>query len=288
MLTTTTVEFSPEYKKDSLEIIGNPVVSGELDRVSHILNIVRNKSGVKYFAKVVSKNTFPIGTGLSSSASAFAALAVAASAASGQKLSEKDLSILARHGSGSACRSIPSGFTRWIAGKTDNTSFAVSVYPPDYWKIVDIVALVSNFRKEISSTDGHKIAHTSQFFKTRLKNLSGKIAQINKFIKTKNFEKFGEMVESEALELHSIMTTSNPPLIYLTPESIRLIKQIQTWRREGTPVYFTLNTGQDVHLICEQKTAGVVTRKLKSLDYVKDIIKNTPCTGAHLVSQHLF
>lgn len=288
MLTTTTVEFSQKYEMDSLQIIDNPVAPGEISRVSHILNIVRRKSGIKYFAKVVSKNTFPISTGLSSSASAFAALAVAASSTAGLKLSEKELSILARHGSGSASRSIPSGFTRWIAGKTNKTSYAVSVYPANHWKLVDIVALVSNFRKEIGSTDGHKIAHTSPFFKTRLKNLPAKIAQIDNFIKTKNFKKFGELVESEALELHAIMITSSPSLIYLTPESIRLMKQVQVWRKEGVPVYFTLNTGQDVHLICEEKTAGLIIRKLKSLDYVKDVIKNCPCLGAHLVSQHLF
>jgi diphosphomevalonate decarboxylase len=203
-------------------------------------------------------------------------------------LSEKELSILARRGSGSACRSIPSGFTRWIAGKTSKTSYAVSTYPPNHWKIVDIVALVSNFRKEIGSTDGHKIAHTSPFFKTRLKNLPEKITQINKFIKTKNFKKFGEIVESEALELHSIMITSTPSLIYLTPESIKLMKQVQVWRKEGIFIYFTLNTGQDVHLICEEKTAESIIQKLKSLDYIKDVIKNQPCLGAHLVSKHLF
>jgi diphosphomevalonate decarboxylase len=288
MLTTTTVEFSGEFKNDSLEIAGNQVAATELARVVNVLDLIRKKNNISHFAKVASKNSFPIGTGLSSSASAFAALALAASAAAGLKLSEKELSILARRGSGSACRSIPSGFTRWLAGCTDHKSFAVSVYPSSYWKIVDVVVLVSNFRKDIGSTDGHKIAHTSPFLKTRLKNLPAKIAQINEFIKTKNFEKFGELVESEALELHAIMITSTPSLIYLTPESIRLMKQVQSWRKEGIPVYFTLNTGQDVHLICEQNTVAEITKKLRSLDYVKDIIENHPCAGAHLVENHLF
>src|SRR3989338_2246863 len=109
LLTTTTVEFSPEYKKDQITINGGGLEEGEAYRVIKHLDRIRNMAKINYKAKVVSKNNFPIGTGLSSSASGFAALTIAASSAAGLNLSEKELSILSRQASGSSCRPIAGG-----------------------------------------------------------------------------------------------------------------------------------------------------------------------------------
>src|SRR3989339_643943 len=168
LLTTTTVEFSPEFKED-LVIINGKSNSKQSSRVLEQLNLIRKKVNMFQKAKVVSVNNFPDGTGLSSSASGFAALTLAATKASGLNLNEKELSILARQGSGSACRSIPDGFVEWIG------EGAKSIYPPEHWKICDVVAIVSTDKKETSSTDGQKFASSSPFFQTRLKNINEKI-----------------------------------------------------------------------------------------------------------------
>lgn len=288
LLTTTTVKFSTDYKQDQITINGGGVEEGEAERVIKHLDRVRKMANIKYKARVVSKNNFPIGTGLSSSASGFAALTLAAASAAGLKLSEKELSILARQGAGSACRSIPSGFVEWLDGNTSETSYAVQIFPPNYWALADIVALVSTGKKEVPSSTGMKSATSSPFMGVRLSHMKEKNESVKKLIKEKNFKEFGDLIEAEALELHTIMLTQYPPLIYWTPGTLQIMKLVSHWRAEGTPVYFTINTGQDIHLIVEQNNVKKVQAKLKGLDFVKDIIVNTPGKGARLSGKHLF
>ncbi|MEK7522450.1 MAG: diphosphomevalonate decarboxylase [Patescibacteria group bacterium] len=281
LITTTTVEFNPEFKKD-LVVIDNKIDAKESNRVIKHLDLIRKKANIFLKAKVVSNNNFPDGTGLSSSASGFSALTLAATKATSLNLQESELSILARQGSGSACRSIPDGFVEWVG------EGAKSLYPPEYWAIVDVVAIISQEKKETSSTDGQKFASTSPFFQTRLNNINEKIIRLKEALETKNFTEFGKIVESEALELHAIMLTSTPSLIYWQPETIKLMKLVKKWRSEGLEVYFTINTGQDIHLIIEEKNTKELVKKLKDIKEVKNIIVNSPAVGARLTEKHLF
>lgn len=311
LLTTTTVEFQKNLKEDEIIINksinpsrpplirggaqNSPPDKGELEgiwvarnRVIVHLDRIRSLAKIRTKAKVVSKNNFPTGTGLSSSASGFAALTLAAASAAGLKLSEKELSILARLGSGSACRSIPDGFAEWLEGSSNESSYAVSLYPPDFWDIVDIVAVVNIGPKDVPTSIGQKLANTSPFFSVRKKHINEKIKTIKKYLKEKSFTPFGELIETEALELHAVMLTSTPSLIYWLPGTISVIKQVQKWRKEGIQVYFTLNTGQDVHLICQKKDMGKVSELAKNIPEVKQIIINHPSPGAHISQDHLF
>ena len=285
--TTTTVEFSSKYKKDSIEINGIQNRE-EGSRVTKHLDRVRALAHISEFAKVVSKNNFPIGTGLSSSASGFAALTVAAAKGAGLNLNEKELSILARQGSGSACRSIPDGFVEWIDGDSSESSYAKSVFSSDYWNLADVIAVVSEGRKDISTSEGQKLIGSSPFFSIRKKNINEKIEKIKQIFKKKNFTEFGELIEAEALELHAIMLTSSPSLIYWTSGTLLIMKLVKAWRKEGIPVYFTINTGQDIHLICEKETVEKVQEKLKNIIEVKNIIVNFPAAGTKISTNHLF
>lgn len=287
LLTVTTVEFDPNLKEDMVMINGIKN-SSEQSRVVKHLNLIRKMALNTCKAKVLSMSNFPVGTGLSSSASGFAALTIAAVNALGIDLDEKKLSILARIGSGSASRSILDGFVEWKVGKDSNSSYSISILPPNYFKILDVVAIVSNKKKEVSTTDGQKLAHTSPLFKKRLLNINKKIEEIKKLIKNKDFKNFGQLVEDEAIELHKIMQTSKPPLNYLQPETIKIMELVKKWRSEGLEVYFTLNTGQDIHLIIEEKNKEKLVEKLKEIDIVKNIIVNKPAVGARLIKNHLF
>lgn len=305
--TTTTVEFSPRLKQDvivlrhsgklegrtqNLQVFRDSgqarVTSLEIQRVIKHLDRIRKLARINHKAKVVTRNNFPTGTGLSSSASGFAALTVAGAKATGLNLSEKELSILARQGSGSACRSIPDGIVEWLDGDTSDTSYGVSLYSENYWDIADVVAVVSKNKKEISTTEGHKRASSSPFFSLRLKKINEKIKLIKKYMKEKNFTAFGELVEGEALELHAIMLTSSPSLIYWLPGTLKVMHAVKRWRANGLEVYFTVNTGQDIHLICQKKDVEKVVEKTKEVSDVQRTIVNYPSEGAHLVKEHLF
>lgn len=288
LLTTTTVEFSTDFTRDEITINGGGIEDGEAERVIKHLDRVRKMAGIDLKTKLVSENNFPSATGLSSSASGFAALTLSATKAAGLDLSEKEFSILARQGSGSACRSIPSGFVEWLDGNTSETSYAVQIFPPNWWKIADIVAIVSEGKKEVPTSVGQKSAQSSPFMKVRLSRMKEKNKLVKRLIKEKKFKQFGELIEVEALELHTIMLTQYPPLIYWTPGTLTIMKLCPHWRAEGLPVYFTINTGQDIHLICEQKNIKKVQAQLKGLDFVKDIIVNTPGEGTRLSDKHLF
>src|SRR4030095_2644426 len=143
LFTRTTVSFQHSLPFDELVINGHEVRGAGSDRVSYILDIIRGMANIHDRAEVMTENNFPSGAGIASSASAFAALALAGSRAAGLNLSEAELSRLARRGSGSASRSIPGGFVEWQVGTTDEDSFAFSIASADHWKLVDCSAIVS-------------------------------------------------------------------------------------------------------------------------------------------------
>jgi len=286
LLTTTTVEFSSGYKKDEI-LINNKIDEKENKRVENFLDKVRQMAKSNLRAKVVSENNFPKSGGLASSASGFAALTVAATASIGLNLSKEELSILARIGSGSACRSIPHGFVEWFEGNDSQSSFAQSIHPADYWNILDIIVIFQKGDKKITSTDGQKLVKTSLFFKERLNNIKNKIENIKELIKQKDFINFGELVEKEALELHAIMLTSDPPILYLQPKSIEIIQAVWQWRSEGLSVYFTIDAGPNIHLICQEKDQKQLVDKLQKIKGIKYIV-NSPTVGTRLTKKYLF
>lgn len=286
LITKTTVEFSETFKKDQIFIDGQTVQGEKEKRVVDHLNRVRKMAKICLKAKVISKNNFPTASGLASSASGFAALSLASTKALGLSLSEKDLSILARLGSGSACRSIPDGFVEWYKGKDHQTSYAKGLFPPSYWSLSIIVLLIETKEKKTFSNQGHQLVWTSPFFKERLKNIDKKIFLIKKYLQEKNFLKFGQIVEDEALELHSIMLTSKPALIYWQPETIKAIKYIYFLREKGLPVFFTIDAGSNLFLISQKKDEKDLIRELKKEYSEKKIIINHPSKGAFLIKDY--
>lgn len=285
--TKTTVEFSHLYKKHDITIDGEKK-ENEVERVIAHLDRIRLLAKSPPFAKVVSKNNFPSSSGLSSSASGFAALTLAAATALRLNLSEKELSIQARLGSGSACRSIPGGFVEWLNGDKSEKSYAYSIFPASYWQIVDIVAIVSNLKKSVPTSLSQIYALKSPFMQKRLALINEKINRIKNAIKNKNFPEFGELVEAECLELHSVIMTQTPSFIYFLPKTLSLLHQVRNWRSRGLMVYFTVNTGHDVHLICQRKDQDKVQKAVSLLPFVKKTIVNYPAGPAHLSVDHLF
>jgi len=286
--TTTTVEFVRHLRTDQIEVNG-VAVDDMNSRIGKHLDRIRQLSKTDLRAKVVSKNNFPTASGLASSASGFAALTLAAVKSIGLDLSERQISSLARQGSGSACRSIPDGFVEWREGNDDSSSYAESIFPAGHWDLSIVVCLFSDSPKKTLTTAGQNLAFTSPFFLTRLKKINDKIFTIKKLIEKRSFDEFGQLIEHEALELHAIMLTSTPPLIYWSPETVKLMKLIQELREDkGVPVYFTIDAGAHMHLICETGSLKKVISFLGRQDFIKQTIINKPFSGARVINQHLF
>lgn len=282
--TETTVEFSPDLTEDELVIDGQPAPAKELQRVSVVLDQVRQKSGLNDRAKVTSTNSFPKGAGIASSASAFSALAIAASAAAGLELSKEQLSALARLGSGSASRSIPDGFVEWLPGEDHKSSYAVSLYPPNYWDIVDVIAIVSGAEKKVGSTAGHALAQTSRLYPARLATMPERIVKIKEAMAQKNFTAFGQILEEESYNLHAIMMTSHPGILYWTPATVEVLHTVETWRENGLEAYCTMDAGPNVHIICQGKDLETIQEKALMIPGVQKIIVGKPTNGAQVVT----
>lgn len=286
-VTVTTVHFA-DYPADSLVIDGQEAAAAQVARASRHLDHIRRLAGTEARARVVSRNSFPMGTGMASSAAGFAALTVAASAALGLALTERELSALARLGSGSACRSIPGGYTLWHAGHDHASSFAETIAPPQHWDLRDVTAVVSAAHKEVSSAQGHRLADTSPFLSARLADLPHRIARVQAALQARDIEVLGEELEAEAIALHVLAMTSRPSLLYWEPATVEIMRLCPQWRAEGIGVYFTLDAGPNVHLICEAAHADAVVERLKRLASVQAMYVNGPAGPARLVAAHLF
>lgn len=285
--TITTVEFGDD-KKDRVVFDGRNVKSRFYKRVVSHLDRVRKLAGISLRARVATENTFPFGVGIASSASGFAALTLAAASAAGLSLSERELSVLGRRGSGSAARSIPDGYVEWVAGTQDADSYAYSFYPPEYWDICDVVVMVSKRQKAVGSTQGHALARTSPFFRARVRGLPAKLVRLKEALKEKDFSTFGAIVEAEALNMHGVMLTSSPALVYWEPATITVMQRVWLLREGGLESYVTLDAGPTVHVICQKLNARELSRKLSSVRGVVDVVVNRPVDGARIVKKHLF
>ena len=195
--TRTTVTFSNSHQVDSLAINGQPIRGAGLQQVSAFIDLVRQMAGMNKGADVTSESNFPLGAGIASSAAAFAALALASTKAAGLDLSEADLSRLARRGSGSACRSIPTGFVEWQAGSSENNSYAFSIAPPEHWALADCIAVLSNDIKPTGSTEGHALAATSPFQQSRVADAPRRLEICRNAIRHRDFGALAEIVEQE-------------------------------------------------------------------------------------------
>ncbi len=280
--TITEVEFSPSLSADVLTINGVSASQAALRRVSRHLDLLRERAGVAWRARVASRNTFPMGAGLASSAAAFAALTAAAAGALGVALDGAEMSRVARRGSGSAARSVYGGYVWWHAGTDDASSFAEPLAPPEHWDVRDVVAVVAEEEKKVSSAEGHLLAHTSPFLRARLAQVQRLLPRVREAILRRDLSALGPCIEADALAMHFVMMSSRPPLFYWAPETVALLKAVQVWREAGVAVYFTIDAGPNVHLICEAEDVERVVARVRRLEYVRRVIVAGPGPGVAL------
>ncbi len=258
LTTTTTVEFREDLAADAVMIDGVEAHGPASERVAAHLDRVRTLAGIGAKANVVSHNNFPAGAGLASSASAFAALTVAACAAAGLKLTTDELSRLARRGSGSACRSVPGGYVLWDACDEDDCSFGRAFAPADHWDLRDVIAIVESAHKAIGSTEGHALAETSPLQAARVASTPERLERCKTALLERDWPELATVIEQEALAMHAVMMTSQPPLLYWRPATLAVMHAVHAWQAEGLAVAFTMDAGPNVHCICPAQSAPQV------------------------------
>jgi diphosphomevalonate decarboxylase len=285
LTTTTHVEFDPSLTSDVLILDGREITGSGRERVSRFLGQVRQQTSEvsRLFARVDSRNNFPAGAGLASSASGFAALAVAATSAAGLQLSEAELSRLARLGSGSACRSVPAGFVEWALGTDDRSSYGQSIAPADHWDLRDIIALIDVEHKTVGSTEGHAVADTSPLQAARVATAAARLAQAQSAVLGRDFAALSDVVERDSLMMHAVMITSSPSLMYWQPATIAIMQAVVQWRANGLAACTTIDAGPNVHVICTAEAAEEVALRLRVIPGVRQVISSRAGGPAHLI-----
>ena len=220
-----------------------------------------------YHFTIDTENTFPHSSGIASSASGMAALAMnimslekALSRNERVEMTEdffiQKASFLARLGSGSACRSIKGNVVVWgkhAEIKNSSDLFGVefpSALHDNFKNYQDTILLVDKGEKQVSSTVGHDLMHHHPFAEQRFAQAHENLSAIKKVMENGNLTEFIKIVESEALTLHSMMMTSIPYFILMKPNTLEIIHKI--WKfRENTniPICFTLDAGANVHVL---------------------------------------
>jgi diphosphomevalonate decarboxylase len=273
--TRTEVRFDPSLSADELILNGAPERGKPLEKVSRFLDLVRPN----LMAQVVSANNFPTAAGLASSASAFAALALAASSAAGAKLSAKELSILARRGSGSAARSIFGGFVEMHREE----GFAEELPGFD---VRMVIAVASEGPKETLSTDGMRhTAETSPYFAAWLKANAEDLVEAKKALAAKDLSRLGEVTERSCLTMHASALAARPAVVYFKGVTVEGLRTIQELRRQGTPAWFTCDAGPHPKALTDVASAEKVAQALASVPGVLRTIICAPGTAARIIGE---
>ncbi|UCF65711.1 MAG: diphosphomevalonate decarboxylase [bacterium] len=290
IFTISSLMFDKSLAQDMIEINGKAASPQEAQRVSSFIDLFRRLGKITAAVKVISRNNFPTGAGLASSASAFASLALAANQAANLNLTSSKLSELARMGSGSAARSIFGGFVEMKIGKRSDgsDSIAVPIAGKEFWDMHVLIAITSEKQKEIGSTVGMKMtAATSPYYPQWINTNQSDLKEMRHAIQNKDFEKLGELSELSCLKMHAVALSANPGLIYWNSATIDCMHAIRNLRKQNIPVYFTIDAGPQVKAICLKGDIPVIQAELKKIRGVKRIISSALGPDASILEDQL-
>jgi len=282
--TETSVQFDDTLEEDIFYLNGERQSAASLEKIQPILSLVREKAGISTPALVKSTNHVPTAAGLASSASGMAALAGATSLAAGLKLSETELSRLARRGSGSACRSIYGGFVEWQKGNSDKTSYGYPVRDADF-DIGMVFLLVNQSKKEVSSREGMKrTVETSPYYAQWVEDTEKDLIDMKVALFEEDFETIGLLTERSAMKMHATTLGANPPFTYWEPQTLEAMHLVQELRKEGIPCYFTMDAGPNVKVLCRMSDAELIQQKAAERFGSENCIISRPGPGLSVIT----
>ncbi len=264
LVTETRVRFDRSLCSDLVRLDGRPATEAEADRVIAMLDRVRREARLRVKARVSSHNHFPTAAGLASSASGFAALAAAASAAAGIDFNARRLSALARASSASAARSIYGGFVELPAGSRGDVDLAArQVAPPEHWNLRLVVALTEPGKKKVGSTEGmERSRKTSPYYQAWLEQAPKWSRKIKRAIKERELDTLGAAMEQSTFAFHCCAITSDPPIVYWAPATLAALATVRGLRERGVSVWATMDAGPHVKALCAASDASRVRQAL--------------------------
>ena len=253
-------------------------------------------------------NSFPASCGIASSASGIAALTVAAAAAWLGAASLEDLAAggwplhrladAARLGSGSACRSLYPGIVQWSVTPIEPKEGGLkgAHQPPgqivqtlfgcDHWSLADTIVILDDAPKGVSSSAGHLRATSSPQFPQRLQDLPARKQAMLAALAAKDLARLGPLLEQEALEIHGIMESSIPPLVYRRPKTHAFLAWLRQLRHTtGLQAYATIDAGPNVHVITHRGDQQEFGTLLQSFPHAHQVLRDQIGAGVRFTSR---
>lgn len=288
LITETTVELDESLPTDEISLDGElaPASSAAARRVVAVLDLVRARAGAHTRARVRSRNEFPTATGLASSASGFAALALAASRAAGLALSARELSILARRGSGSAARSVHGGFVRMRAGAASEDAYAEPIESPLLPQVRMVIAIVGGGApKQHGSRDAmDHTAATSPLYRAWLDLVPRDLAAAEHALAAGDLAALGAVAEANALAMHASALAARPAVIYWQPATLAVHARVRGLRECGLSAWATMDAGPHVKVLTTATDAPTIAMQLRDLDGVTAVAISAPGPAAAVVA----
>jgi len=282
--TRTTVSFDSSLDRDEL-ILNGAVAATEQPRLERCLNALRELARRRDYARVESENDFPTGAGLASSASGYAALTVAGAAALGLDLRDPQLESVARIGSGSAPRSLHGGFV--LLENTPSGTRCRALLAPADWPLQVVVAVTSEAGKSTSSRDGMVDSQrTSPYYQPWVDSHPADLAQGQRLVAARDFAGLAALAEHNCLKMHAVMLTTRPPLMYWLPVTLACMQVISGLRRDGVPVFFTIDAGPQVKAVCLPEATATVAEALQQVPGVLRLLTGGLGTGASIIDSN--
>jgi len=248
--------------RDEIELCGpgGTLPDDAADRVSGFLDLFRPRPDFRF--RVRTRSSVPPAAGLASSAAAFASLVRALDDLFQWRLGPRELSILARLGSGSACRSMYRGVVIWHAGVRNDGMDSFAEPLNIGWEALRIgVVMISASRKGVGSRPGmdHTV-ETSPLFACWPETAERDLAAILEALEARDLERLGVAAECNALCMHATMIAARPPLVYWTAQTVTAMRTVWELRRAGCPVYFTIDAGPNLKLLYAAGETAAVRR----------------------------
>lgn len=264
--TRTTVTWGVDAETDQVELDGEVATGRPADKVSRFLDLVGGEDRPR--CRVVSANNFPTAAGLASSSSGFAALALAACAAAGQERDVRALSVLARQGSGSACRSLWGGWVHWRLGVREDgeDSHGEPLAPREHWDVCVVVAMVGTGKKKVGSTSGMQAtAKTCPFYDRWIETAPADVAEGRRAVVGRDLERLGRVMEWSTNKMHATMIATEPSLRYWAPASVAAMRAVEDLRQSGVGAWYTMDAGPNVKVLCLRPDAERVAAALRAV-----------------------
>jgi len=281
--TRTRVRFDSAYERDRI-VINEKSEPAQLERVARCLDNIRRTTGTQLYADVESRNNFPTGAGLASSASGFAALVAAACSALGSDLDAGSQSRLARMSSASAARSIFGGFV--VLDNAGPDPAATQLIGAHEWPLTVVVALTSTKSKSVGSTQGMvQSATTSDFYDAWTNSARHDFTAAREAVLSRDFQALAEISEASCLKMHGVMLSTRPALVYWNGATVEIIHRVRDLRSRGTAVFFTIDAGPQVKIVAEPGAVDAIRHAIADIPGVIDVVPGTLGAGARTITR---